>query len=48
MDTEKIMEICSEALGKAGYIISNYSELHERFDVTDGDSYIQIAFEEVD
>ena len=47
MGFESIMEICSEALEQAGYIISDYSETYQKFTVSNGDKFVSVDFEEI-
>ncbi len=46
MDIETVMDICSEALEKAGYTVSEYSETYQRITVTDGGYSISVDFDE--
>lgn len=49
MDIENIMEICSEALEQAGYIISDYSEAYENFTVSkDKRRSISVDFKKIE
>lgn len=46
MDIDSIMKICSEALEQAGYVISDYSEVYEKFTVSDGKEFVSVDFGE--
>lgn len=48
METASIMEICSEALEKAGYIIEGYSEGYKNFTVSNGNDAVEVDFKEID